>query len=267
MNFVTATEQLLFELRVDSVFRRAKPDERPRTGAAVWEGRSDRAGTGGLLIALSCDGDHCNFGKRGVKYKLRHGPRAECGRKKLLMLLVASCTVGGLGHPGTRNYGVLGSANGGAKRSLPILEYDNVAARPLLLSCCDHCKTSAVRSKSARHRRHCQRGDVSPTTVYARWHNQIRGVDSSSSDARNPEAHPSDSNNHYRLDERRSCLIAVGSLGDPQPCFNCLRGRQYRRIAVSDGSCCGAFALRHQHTRSGVLRVSRVVYCSRSLLM
>jgi hypothetical protein len=63
LNVVTTTEQLLFELRVDSVFRRAKPDERPRAGAAAWERRSDKAATEGLLIALSCDGDHCNFGQ------------------------------------------------------------------------------------------------------------------------------------------------------------------------------------------------------------
>jgi hypothetical protein len=63
----------------------------------------------------------------------------------------------------------------------------------------------------------------------------FRGVESSDSDARYPEADSADSNNHNRLDERRSGLIAVGSVDGPQPCSGCLRRRQRRRIDVSGG--------------------------------
>ena len=52
-------------------------------------------------------------------------------------------------------------------------------------------------------------------SVTAGWHNPFCGVDSSNPDQRYPEAYSADSNIHYRVDERRGCLIAVGSVDGP----------------------------------------------------
>jgi hypothetical protein len=43
-------------------------------------------------------------------------------------------------------------------------------------------------------------------------HTPFCGVKTSNPDQRYPQAYSADSNSHHRLDERRGCLIAVGSV-------------------------------------------------------
>ena len=45
-----------------------------------------------------------------------------------------------------------------------------------------------------------------------RLHDSFCGVDTSNPDRIYPQTYSADSNSHHRLDERRGCLIAVGSV-------------------------------------------------------
>jgi hypothetical protein len=85
--------------------------------------------SGGLLIALLGDGDHCNFGKRGVKYKLRHELRRECGRKAADVAL--GLVHGGRARP-PRNTELwcTGFRERWREKVVAYPKYDNVAARP-----------------------------------------------------------------------------------------------------------------------------------------
>ena len=81
----------------------------------------------------------------------------------------------------------------------------------------------------------CERKTLRQHFATGGWHNPFCGVSNSNPDQRCPEAHSTDSNISYRLDEHRGCRIATGGVDGAEPRFGGLRRRQYHRIAVSSG--------------------------------